>query len=109
MRFKAVFLDRDGVLNAVPGLGWSPRRPEELVLGKEVSELARHRRGQVHQLIGSRERAGIDERTLRRLVPDLHRRDVFVCGPEGFVTSIVYLAASLGVPDEAIHHEAYAL
>jgi D-glycero-D-manno-heptose 1,7-bisphosphate phosphatase len=33
-----VFLDRDGVLNATPGLGWSPRRPEELVLLPGVVE-----------------------------------------------------------------------
>jgi hypothetical protein len=32
-----------------------------------------------------------------------------VCGPEGFVTEIVELVRWLGVPDEAIHHEAYAL
>ena len=84
-------------------------RPEDLVLGKEVGELVRHRRGQLHELVGSRDQAGLDERSLRQLVPDLHRRDVYVCGPEGFVTSIVDLAARLGVPDEAIHHEAYAL
>jgi D-glycero-D-manno-heptose 1,7-bisphosphate phosphatase len=35
---RAVFIDRDGVLNAVPGLGWSPRRPEELVLLPGVLE-----------------------------------------------------------------------
>jgi len=35
---RAVFLDRDGVLNAVPGLGWSPRRPEELVMLPGVVE-----------------------------------------------------------------------
>jgi predicted ferric reductase len=84
-------------------------RPEDLVLGKEVSELVRHRRGQLHELVGSREQAGIDERSLRRLVPDLHRRDVYVCGPEGFVTSVVDLVGRLGVPDESIHHEAFAL
>ena len=84
-------------------------RPEELVLGNEISELARYRRGRLYPLVGSRERAGIDEQTLRRLVPDLDRRDVFVCGPEGFVASITGLAQRLGVPDEAIHHEAYAL
>ncbi len=84
-------------------------RPEDLVLGKEVSELVRHKRGQLHELVGSREQAGIDGRSLQRLVPDLHRRDVYVCGPEGFVTSIVDLVGQLGVPDEAIHHEAYAL
>jgi predicted ferric reductase len=84
-------------------------RPEDLVLGKEVGELVRHRRGQLHELVGSREQAVLNERTLGRLVPDLHRRDVYVCGPEGFVTSIVDLVGRLGVPDEAIHHEAYAL
>ena len=42
------------------------------------------RRGRLHTLVGDREQAGIDERSLRQLVPDLHRRDVFVCGPEGF-------------------------
>jgi predicted ferric reductase len=84
-------------------------RPEDLVLGKEVSDLVRHRRGQLHQLVGSREQAGLDQRSLRRLVPDLHRRDVYVCGPEGFVDSTVGLVRQLGVPDEAIHHEAFAL
>jgi predicted ferric reductase len=84
-------------------------RPEDLVLGKEVAELVRYRHGRLHELVGSREHAGIDERSLRRLVPDLHRRDVFVCGPEGFVADIVDLVKHLGVPDEAIHHEAFAL
>jgi ferredoxin-NADP reductase len=84
-------------------------RQEDLVLGQEVADLVRNRRGQLHVLVGRREQASIDERSLRRLVPDLDRRDVFVCGPEGFVTSIVDLVKSLGVPDEAIHHEAFAL
>ncbi|HEY6276105.1 MAG TPA: ferredoxin reductase family protein [Streptosporangiaceae bacterium] len=84
-------------------------RPEDLVLGQEISQLVRHQHGQLHQLIGGREQAGLDERSLPRLVPDLHRRDVYVCGPEGFVASIVDLVRQLGVPDEAIHHEAFAL
>jgi len=84
-------------------------RREDLVLGEEVADLVRNRRGQLHVLVGRREQASIDERALRQLVPDLHRRDVFVCGPEGFVASIVDLVKSLGVADEAIHHEAFAL
>jgi len=84
-------------------------RPADLVLGQEVLDLVRHRRGQLHTLVGRREQAGIDERSLRRLVPDLDRRDVYVCGPEGFVAGIVDLVKRLGVPDEAIHHEAFAL
>ena len=84
-------------------------RREDLVLGQEVADLVRNRRGQLHVLLGHREQASIDERSLRSLVPDLDRRDVFVCGPEGFVAGIVDLVKSLGVVDEAIHHEAFAL
>jgi ferredoxin-NADP reductase len=95
--------------SAAPVVVLRGRRPEDLVLHKEVAELVRYRRGRLHELVGSREEAALDERSLPRLVPDLHRRDIYVCGPEGFVTSIVELAARLGVPAEAVHHEAYAL
>jgi predicted ferric reductase len=85
------------------------RRPADLVLSKEVRELVRHRRGTIHELVGPREEAAIDEVSLPRLVPDLDQRDVYVCGPEGFVASIVDTARNLGIPDEVIHHEAFAL
>jgi predicted ferric reductase len=85
------------------------RQPADLVLGAEVRELVKHRRGTIHELVGSREEAAIDEVSLPRLVPDLAQRDVYVCGPEGFVASIVDTARNLGIPDEAIHHEAFAL
>ena len=84
-------------------------RPEELVLAREVADLAKHRRGKLYELVGPREQAAIDAVTLPRLVPDLAQRDVYVCGPEGFVAAIVEVAKELGVPDDAIHHEAFAL
>jgi ferredoxin-NADP reductase len=84
-------------------------RHEDLVLGAEIAELARRHHGQVHELTGDRGQASIDADWLRRAVPDLRQRDVYVCGPEGFVTEIVDVARQLGVPDDAIHHEAYAL
>ena len=95
--------------NSAPVVVLRASRPEDLVLRKEVTELVRHRRGQLHELVGSRERVIISDVSLPRLVPDLHQRDIFVCGPEGFVTSIVEVVKALGVPDEAIHHEAFAL
>jgi ferredoxin-NADP reductase len=84
-------------------------REEDLVLRKEVSELVKYRRGRLHELVGSRAQAAISERSLPRLVPDLDQRDVFVRGPEGFVADVVSVARNLGVPDESIHHEAFAL
>jgi predicted ferric reductase len=84
-------------------------RPEDLVLISEVRELVAHKHGTLHELVGRREQASVTGETLRRLVPDLDRRDVYVCGPEGFVDDVVAIVRSLGVPDEAIHHEAFAL
>ncbi|HUL25402.1 MAG TPA: ferredoxin reductase family protein [Streptosporangiaceae bacterium] len=95
--------------NCAPVVLLRASRQADLVLGKEVFELVRNRGGRLHTLVGSREQASIDERSLRRLVPDLDHRDIFVCGPEGFVAGIVDLVKRLGVPDEAIHHEAFAL
>ncbi len=84
-------------------------RERDLVLRGEVIELVRSRRGTLHELVGDRERASVNERTISYLVPDLADRDVFVCGPEGFVASVVSAARNLGVPSESIHHEAFAL
>jgi predicted ferric reductase len=95
--------------NSAPVVLLRGARPADLVLRKEVEELVRYRGGRLHELVGSREQAVLDEQSLPRLVPDLHLRDIYVCGPEGFVTSIVEAAARLGVPAEAVHHEAYAL
>ena len=79
-------------------------REKDLVLRQEVSELVRNRHGQLLELVGRRDRVRLDEPALLRLVPDLDRRDVFVCGPEGFVADLVEVARNLGVPDESIHH-----
>jgi len=88
-------------------------RQEDLVLGSEVRALVKHAHGWYHELVGSREEVSINGRTLRRLVPDLDRRDVYICGPEGFVTGVADLVRWLGIPAEAIaeaiHHEAFAL
>ena len=74
------------------------RRPEDLVLSAEVRELVRLRRGTIHELVGSRAEAAIDEVSLPRLVRDLNQRDVYVCGPESFVAAIVDVAARPGRP-----------
>jgi predicted ferric reductase len=84
-------------------------RREDLVLGTEIADLVKRRGGKLHELTGTREQAAIDERSLPRIVPDFSQRDIYVCGPEGFVTEVVKVAKSLGVPGEAIHHEAFAI
>jgi predicted ferric reductase len=84
-------------------------QPADLVLSPEVRQLVKLKHGRYHEFVGPREQASVTAAALRHLVPDLPSRDVFVCGPEGFVASIAGLAGRLGVPAEAIHHEAFAL
>jgi predicted ferric reductase len=80
---------------------------EELALASEVSELVRHRKGRVHELIGPRSEVRVDR--LAELVPDLANRDVYVSGPEGFVDRVVSTALRLGVPEDSVHYEVYSL
>jgi ferredoxin-NADP reductase len=80
---------------------------EELVLGPEVAELVRHRKGRVHELVGSRSEVRIDR--LIELVPDLLDRDVYVSGPESFVSRVVAMLSRLGVPKDSVHFEVYSL
>ncbi|NNN00987.1 MAG: hypothetical protein HKL86_04055 [Acidimicrobiaceae bacterium] len=82
-------------------------REEDLVLANEIEELVRHRKGVLHRLVGSRSEVQLS--SITKLVPDIGRRDVFVCGSEAFVRDAVAFAREAGVAPEALHQEAYAI
>ena len=60
------------------------------------------------QVVGPRSQAFLDARRLQRLVPDIAARDLYVCGPTGFMARLADEARALGVPDDRIHHEDFA-
>jgi len=80
---------------------------DDLVHRDEVAALVGRRGGRLHEIVGSRRRVRIDARVLRRLVPDLAARDVYVCGPDGFADDVVDAALRLGAAEEQIHQEAF--
>ncbi len=80
----------------------------DLVHHDEVTDLVRRRGGRLHEVIGSRHRVRLNARLLRRLVPDVTARDVYICGPDGFREDVVDAALRLGVTEEQIHQEAFA-
>jgi ferredoxin-NADP reductase len=80
----------------------------ELVLRDEIRQLVEQRGGRLYQVVGSRTQAPLDARRLQRLVPDIGSRDLYVCGPDGFMTQLADQARALGVPDGRIHHEDFA-
>lgn len=84
-------------------------RAEDLVLRDEVAQDVRRRGGRVHELIGPREQVALDAATLRRLVPDVAHRDVYLCGPAGFADLVVASARGAGVPAGRIHFESFSL
>jgi predicted ferric reductase len=82
--------------------------PEDIVHRDEVASLVEQRGGQFHEVIGSRHHVRLDARALRRLVPDLAGRDLYICGPNAFSESLVVAALKLGVQRDRIHQETFA-
>jgi predicted ferric reductase len=80
---------------------------QDLVLLSEVIELVALRKGRVYEWVGPRSDVKLDR--LAQLVPDFRKRDVYVSGPRGFVSTVTSLMSRMGVPADALHFEAYEL
>lgn len=86
--------------------------PDDIVLGRELDEIARHRGAIVHYLVGPPRHDANDHLSatrLQRLVPDLRERDVFVCGPDPMMVAVERSLRDAGVARSHIHHESFAL
>jgi predicted ferric reductase len=81
--------------------------PADLVHHDEIAALVDRYGGQLYEVIGPRERVRLDARTLRRVIPDISLRDIYICGPDGFMADMVDTAHRLGVAEEQIHQEAF--
>ncbi|WP_422755168.1 ferredoxin reductase family protein [Micromonospora sp. WMMD708] len=94
-------------LPAGAALIYRARTPADVLLQHELDWLAQARQTSVWYVIGSRDDAGprqvMSPDGLRRLVPDLTRRDVYLCGPQGLVDSSVRVLRQAGVPRRQIH------
>ncbi len=81
---------------------------EDIVHRDEVEELVRMRGGEFHELVGSRKEVSFDPGTMSRLVPNIAKSDVYVCGPDGFTERVVAAALRQGCDPKRIHHEAFS-
>lgn len=81
--------------------------PRDIVLRHEIGDLVKMRGGRLIEVTGARHKIRFDGRALRRAVPDIASRDVYVCGPGGFAADVGATAARLGVAPERIHREAF--
>jgi predicted ferric reductase len=82
-------------------------RPDELVFRGELEDLAERRDAWVRYIVGSRNDPGprrlFTSEGLLGLVPDVSRRDVYLCGPPGLVGAAVTTLRELDVPDSQLH------
>ncbi|MCW3478229.1 2Fe-2S iron-sulfur cluster-binding protein [Neisseriaceae bacterium JH1-16] len=90
------------------------QNPAELIFAAEWRELTQRYPDQLclHRLVdrepdAESRQAPLSRELLAELVPDIAERTVMCCGPAGYMTLAAELAASLGVPPERFHHEAF--
>ena len=86
---------------------------KDLVFWDELHQLERLPGTYVTYLIGRRgtprmPRDPLSATALRGLVPDIHARDVFVCGPAPMMDAVERSLRELGVPKHQVHTERFA-
>ena len=84
---------------------------KDLALADELDALAAAGRIRIAYLVGRRRDLGYDPISapyLQQLVPDVARRDVFVCGPAAMNAAVRAAVLSLGVPRRCVHVEEFS-
>ncbi len=86
---------------------------DDVVLRDELDRLAEARRAEVWYVIGSRRdeapRAMLTATGMLQIVPDVASRDVYLCGPPGFVRAAIRALRHAGVPRRQLHQTLFEL
>jgi ferredoxin-NADP reductase len=83
------------------------RSADELLFRDELEAIAARRGARIGYVLGAgRDRLSAAE--LRRMVPDLADRDVFMCGPPGLMTSVRTELRAAGLPAGQLHEERFS-
>jgi ferredoxin-NADP reductase len=86
-------------------------RESDLLFRSELERLADVRGADVHYLVGRRDKRSnpLSPGYLRKHVPDIANRDVYLCGPSGMMDKAAKSLRSLGVRRSQIHRERFEL
>ncbi|NMO89345.1 ferric reductase-like transmembrane domain-containing protein [Actinomycetospora sp. TBRC 11914] len=85
-------------------------RPEDVVFRHELEQIARHRGAEILWLVGPSSRPDLQMTgdTLRRLVPDVAGRDVYLCASPGLSAAVRSGLRAAGLPRRHLHEEVFA-
>lgn len=86
---------------------------KDVVFERELREIAERPGASFHLLLGDHRKTGatqlLQPKTIGKLIPNIAQRDVYVCGPAGMVDVTLRALQQLGVPEDQIHVERFAL
>ncbi|NJQ01459.1 ferredoxin reductase family protein [Streptomyces sp. PLAI1-29] len=99
---------------AAPGgltLLYRARAAEDLVLWEELQVIAERRQARLFSAVNEPDgtRPQITAEGLARVMPDIDKHDVYLCGPPGLAGEFQALLRKAGVPARRIHHESFEL
>jgi predicted ferric reductase len=83
------------------------RGPEDLLFRHELDRIAYHRGARVHYLAGD-DPDCLSAPALLRMVPDLSRRDVYLCASPRMSDAVRASLRDAGLPPECLHEERFA-
>jgi predicted ferric reductase len=84
-------------------------REDDVLFREELDELARRRGADLHYVLGDhRDGVVLSPERLRALVPDIARRDVYVCGPRSMTEATRASLRGAGVPARHIVSEGFS-
>jgi len=84
---------------------------DDVIFRDEIAQLGERRGVVLHALLGAEigddatDQLGVP--ALKKLVPDVESRDVFVCGPPGLVDAVRRRLRLIGVPHAQVHFERF--
>jgi predicted ferric reductase len=82
-------------------------REDEIVLNKDLDDLANKRGARVHYLVGPRKKHPMNAREIMKYVPSFRYSDVYVCGPTPLVEAVREAAEACGIPKNRFHAEIF--
>ncbi len=92
---------------------YANRTQQTTVFTKELADLAAKYPTQIIHILGDQpnyqgETGRIDEEKIKRLVPDVASREIYLCGPPPMMESIIALLHTLGIKKSRIHYEKFS-
>lgn len=108
---RALFDELSGSTNVT--LIYRAVSQREVIFEEELEEIASRPGARLEVVLGDhRSRSGaeaLSAKRLRKLLPDIAQRDVYVCGPGPMMDATVAALGELGVDEDQIHTERFAL